>query len=416
MTNPVRRQIVSADDRQARTWRRTTPPWIAYVGPFPYPWGQAGSRRVHGVARSIVDAGYDVVVASGSAEPPGVTRLLEGDAGGILSHIGLAELPQSHEGHVAKMKKVLLTWGRRTATWLEQQSEPPSHVIVYGGSAQYMHHVGGWCRRRDIPLIVDVVEWYNHRQLMGGLLGPVHISAKIALRFQYPRASGVIAISSLLEQRYANRGCSTLRIPPTLDVESSDTSQEPQRDGKLHLAYCGTPGKKDLLANLIAGVEQVDPNGDHLTFHVVGPSRSDVETMLQRSDLPPAVNVVGRRQQQEVAQIVKNCDFTVLLREPLLFAQAGFPTKFCESLSAGTPVIANLTSDLGTHLRDGREGLVCADHSTESLVAALTRALTLDASQKAKMREAARSQALEAFDFRRYSSLLKRFLADVQRS
>ena len=36
--------------------------WVAVVGPFLFPWGQPGSRRVCGIARSLADAGYRVIV------------------------------------------------------------------------------------------------------------------------------------------------------------------------------------------------------------------------------------------------------------------------------------------------------------------------------------------------------------------
>jgi glycosyltransferase involved in cell wall biosynthesis len=401
-----------ADVEEQAKPHSNTIPWIAYVGPFQYPWGQAGSRRVYGVARSLIDAGYNVVVASGSREPSFVEAVLESSAGTVLSHIGLAELPQEGETRIQKIKKVLLTWGRRTASWLDAQIVRPSHVIVYGGSAQYMHNVGSWCRQHGVPLIVDVVEWYDPRQLQGGTFGPVHLSAKVALRYQYPRASGVIAISSLLEQYYGRRGCPTLRIPPTLDVLGLDLHRKPREDGKLQLSYCGTPGKKDLLGNILAGVERVDPDGDRIEFQVVGPTADEVVKMTGRRSLPQAVTVIGRRPQQEVSEIVKKCDFSVLLREPRRFTHAGFPTKFCESLSVGTPAIANLTGDLGAYLRDGREGIICSDHSADSFAVALRRALELDNSRLNAMRQAARSQAIEAFDFRSYSDPLRRLLAE----
>src|SRR5579885_3124073 len=39
-------------------------PWVAYIVPFSYPWGQAGSRRVDGICRSIAATGRDVLVVA----------------------------------------------------------------------------------------------------------------------------------------------------------------------------------------------------------------------------------------------------------------------------------------------------------------------------------------------------------------
>jgi len=103
----------------------------------------------------------------------------------------------------------------------------------------------------------------------------------------------------------------------------------------------------------------------------------------------------------------------VLLRPPARYAQAGFPTKVVESLALGTPVICNLTSDLGNYIHDGAEGIVCADYQPEDLVAALERALALSVEQRAAMRAAARARAEAAFDYRQYAAPLADFLARI---
>ena len=113
--------------------------------------------------------------------------------------------------------------------------------------------------------------------------------------------------------------------------------------------------------------------------------------------------------------MLRQTDFSVLLREPRRFAQAGFPTKFCESLAAGTPVIANLTSDLGMYLTDGVEGLVVDDHSTSALVTTLRRAVALTLDERQVMREAARRRAQQSFDFRTSTQQMATFLEDLHR-
>lgn len=64
------------------------------MGPFLFPWGQPGSRRVCGIARSFADAGYDVVVGSGGAEPLRPAILDEGEAPGSITYLGLSEAPR----------------------------------------------------------------------------------------------------------------------------------------------------------------------------------------------------------------------------------------------------------------------------------------------------------------------------------
>jgi glycosyltransferase involved in cell wall biosynthesis len=369
------------------------------------------------MARSLAGAGYDVVVGSGGAEPMAPLNLDEGESPGSITYLGLGELPPQGAPLFDKSLQIFIRWGRKTVAWLDSLLSKPSHVIVYGGNAQYMFRLLPWCRRNRIPLVADVAEWYDPRQMSGGLFGPFHISVKIALHFQYPLCDGIIAISSYLTEHYRKKGCQVVCIPPTLDINKVPLDPNGGSDcaSRLTLVYAGTPGKKDLLGNVMRGITQVDPEGERVRLLVMGPSPEQVKHLLNGVDPAVSVEVLGRVPQADVPRIIQQADFSVLLREPLRFTQAGFPTKFVESMANGTPVIANLTSDLGRYLQDGTEGLICKDHSDTAFAETLQRALLLTPAKRVKMRHAARSQAECSFDFRNYTETLSVFLDEACR-
>lgn len=365
-----------------------------------------------GIARSLAEAGFTVVVGGGDVAPAAYMDLSEGEPAGSIKYIGLGEIPAADATLLGKSLRIFLAWGARTVAWLDSQAVKPSHVIVYGGGAPYMLRLLRWCKRNNVKLIADVVEWYDPRQLAGGKFGPFNLSAKFALKFLYPRCDGVIAISKLLEHHYAAKGCNVVRIPPTLDVLGSASEAEliARESDLLNLIYFGTPGQKDLLQNVIEGVAKVDPEGVRIRLQVLGPSRDEVARSVGNSNLPASISVPGRVSQAQVRRFVKDADFSVLLREPLRFANAGFPTKFVESFACGTPVISNITSDLWMYLRDGIEGVVCDGHSVDEFAHALDRALKLTPAQRAEMRCSARNQAEKAFDFRAYANDMALFM------
>jgi len=100
---------------------------------------------------------------------------------------------------------------------------------------------------------------------------------------------------------------------------------------------------------------------------------------------------------------LRQADFTVLLRSPeIRYAKAGFPTKVAESLASATPVILNLSSDLGLYIKDMREGIIVNDCSPEAMCKAFKKALSLDSDQKAEMRKRARECSEKNFDYRCY--------------
>ena len=216
--------------------------WIAYVGAFHFPEGQAGSRRVYGIARSLVNAGYNVTVGSGNSLPS-TPELLYEDEHGSLTHVGLGELTSKSAHLVQRTTYWLVALGSHTIDWLERQPTKPACVILYGLSTSFALRLLGWCRRHRVPLIFDVVEWYDSSHLPGGTFGPSNITAKTALRLLHPRGSGIIAISSYLEDYYRQRGCLTVRVPPTLDVMQVEARLTPATSKRpLTLAYTGIPG------------------------------------------------------------------------------------------------------------------------------------------------------------------------------
>ncbi|SBT39322.1 glycosyltransferase [Micromonospora narathiwatensis] len=391
------------------------PSWTAVVGPFRFPWGEPGSRRVLGLARSLALAGHHVVIGSGEAAPAMPEPLDDVEGRGSIRHVGLGERPPPTAGAASRGVRVVVEFGRRTVRWLDAQPTPPRQVILYGGGAQYAARLGRWCRRTGVPLVVDVVEWYAPHQLVGGALGPIHLSAKLALRYHYPRSSGVIAISGLLERHYRARGCPVLRVPPTLDVLGLKAASGTGRADTVRLVYFGSPGRKDLLDRIIPAVASVARDAD-LTLAVYGPSERQVTDLLGGGPLPCCVRVPGRIPQQEVPDVVREADFSVLLRPSERFAHAGFPTKLVESLACGTPVITNPTSDIGRYVRDGVEGLLCAEPTVAEVARALRVAVGLDGTRRAAMRDAARAAAEAAFDYRHYARPLDAFLTSLRGS
>ena len=384
-------------------------PYVAYVGHMLFPWGQAASRRVFGNAMSLVNRGYQVVVASGSSQPERV-ECCENVEG--LFHVGLGGSPMKGDSSWVKACKLLFTASQRTISWLDSQPVKPSHIILYGGYTPYLLRLLPWCRHHNVALIADLVEWQNASQLPGGALGLSSININLAMRFLYPKCDGIISISSYLSKYYMGRGCRVVQVPPTLDTSLSPLPIEGESEHRfLTLVYAGDPGKKDLLQPVIDGIKIADPYSERLRLIVLGPTEQEVSSICCNGEsVPSFVTVKGRVPQDEVAAILKSADFSVLMRPNMRFANAGFPTKFVESLSNGIPVIANHTSDLGLYLRDKVEGIVVSDCTAYAFSVALKRVLNLSADELYVMKKSAYLQSRNSFDFRKYSDSIAELL------
>jgi glycosyltransferase involved in cell wall biosynthesis len=151
----------------------------------------------------------------------------------------------------------------------------------------------------------------------------------------------------------------------------------------------------------------------HLT--VAGPSRDVVLQMLGRSGrtCPPWLTLVGFLPHAQARALVATSDFSVLLRRPSRVAEAGFSTKFVESIACGTPVIGNLTGDLGHYLHQGATGFICDPGEPASVVEAIERAMALALADRQAMRAKVLEMGRIAFNPARHVEALRSLMAVV---
>lgn len=379
-------------------------PWIAYVGPFAYPAGGAAARRVLGMAESLVLAGRDVVIASGAdVTVEGEGRLFQQQKG--IAYCLLAERVAEHWPR--PLRRFRYAWmGARTVEWLSSLPTLPEAIILYSGYTPYLQRLLPWCRRNNVRLLFDAVEWYEPAKRWQYLVSPYQWNIEWAMRHLVPKVDAVIAISQYLYDYYSRRGLPVAIVPPTT---SAIAPGEWHASSGLRLCYAGNPAHKDDLASVLQAVARLAFEGASIHLTVAGPEREEVMAMLgkrARRDYP-WLATPGMLSHFQVQQLVASVDFSILARKQCRTSQAGFPTKFVESFAAGTPVIANLTSDLHLHLRDGETGLVCQASDVDSIASTLERAMAMGDNARKRMRVACLAQASRAFHPDAYVSLLR---------
>jgi glycosyltransferase involved in cell wall biosynthesis len=388
---------------------------IVYVGPMSFPEGGAGARRILGNSLSLIEAGYEVFVGSG--QMPRKTDQTE-----IYEGIKVYSTGE----RIAEDKPVLIKhliysrMGKKTVGWLKTLNPEPIAIILYGGDIPYLSNLMPWCKSRQIPLIFEACEWYDPTNMPGGRYSPYRINFVITMRYLVPKVKNVITISSFLDTHFKTVGCETVCVPPTLDTRKLNCDRNLKSDNILQLGYTGTPGNKDLFNNYLEALLQTDPEGKRFRFNIAGLTDEEIlnyPAMKERNiiEVPVMINSIGKVSQADAIELIRKSDFSILLRYPRRYAQAGFPTKVVESMAVGTPVICNLTSDLGKYIQDGVNGLVCKDHTVASLINALKRAQKLSGKEVLAMSINSRRVAEASFDYRAQVSALGDFIERLRK-
>jgi len=184
----------------------------------------------------------------------------------------------------------------------------------------------------------------------------------------------------------------------------------------VQIIYAGSPGGKDSLRPLLAALLSLsDSLRARLHLHIVGISEEQMTAngilgKVERDTLRNALSVYGRVPHDTVEQMLKQMDFSVLLRPAQeRYAKAGFPTKVVEAMSHGVAMVCNLSSDLSDYLTDGKNAILASGEDEASVRTALQRLAALDDITLLTLRKNARKTALQCFDYRGYAAAVTAF-------
>lgn len=270
-------------------------------------------------------------------------------------------------------------------------------------------------RLRKITLVYDAVEWYSSEQFKKGDKDRSYRKNNNYNTKYIRRPDKVISISSYLHKHFESRGIESIRIPVLCDSNASTLSSP--EDDMLYLIYAGSPGKKDYLDAVIRSICLFsDLELSHLKFNIYGCTKK--EFLLQNEDLAEelerlehTISFNGTVCHSEIITAYETADFSILVRsEVQRYARAGFPTKFVESMSLGTPVIANITSDLGNYLVDKKNGILIDSVNIDDIHKSLAFAMSLSKKERYSMKIEAYNTAKNCFDYRLYITRFVEYL------
>jgi glycosyltransferase involved in cell wall biosynthesis len=388
---------------------------IAFAGDFKFPTGDAYSPRAVGIGKILRLEGYETCYqgVNSNHDTSDDASPYQGFQYKNFQPIKSAASP------LFRIKSTLFS-GYLSAARLASGQGDYSHVILKSCHGHYLYPFLSMARRKKWSLLVDVVEWYDYSHLPYGRIGPLALDVHLAMTQLIPKASGVIAISTYLEDYYKQRGVRTIRIPQIVDLDEAKWNfsiPESFDPTSLNLVYAGVPGKKDLIGNAIRGLKVLSAQGVRIKLHLFGPTRNDVKSCLNADaglvdELDGnAIIFYGRISQEEIPRLLAKGDYSLLIRPNERYAKAGFPTKLVESFAAGIPMIANLTGDIGMYLHDGITGFALEDWSQEAFVAKIKEVVLLPRDRRIQMRQAAKTECWRSFEYRNYRQLLHNFIA-----
>ncbi len=359
---------------------------ILYIGGFEMPDKNAAAQRVLSIAKALRLLGYDIQFY-------GITN--SDDTEGMVDGFRYEAYPHP-VGTVAWFKYAL---GISVIDYIKQKS--PDFVFLYNYPAIAQERVISYCKRHGIKTVGDITEWYRSSSI------PKQIDTWYRMHHSNRILDGIIAISRFLANYY--QGMKLIQLPPLVDKQEEKWQIQPMQylDDKIHLVYIGTGSVKDRLDKIINGIQQVGVERFHLD--VIGINVEQYNKIYQKSlDLSSLdVDFHGRLPHQEALKYLKSADFQIFFRDYIRVNNAGFPTIYVESMSAGIPVITNRISNIDDYVKDGVNSFMIEHPTDEEILEVLKRVSMLD---KAEIKVIKDNCLKEEFDFRNYCDIIGSFM------
>ena len=370
---------------------------ILYLGGFDLPDNNAAAQRVISNAKVFQELGYEVRLIGLDKTPS------------TLEYAGFQCVNLKYPDSLKEWWDYVFTldWYKK-----EIDSFRPSIVVAYNHPAVALKRIHKYCHQLGIKVLADCTEWYSPegsclRRFVKGW------DVKKRMTKVHPGLDGVISISKFLHEYYTSKQVKSIQLPPLVDLEEDKwkVNESPAKRGDIiKLIYAGSPGHKDWLGKVVS-IVSAERFRKRVSMEVVGLDESQFSSLYSYlGPVPDNIHFEGRLPHPEVIRRLKGSDFQIFIREDNLMTTAGFPTKFVESISAGVPVLTNLTSNLSDYLRDGANGFVLQNENDNALRESIDRVLSLSREEIDAIRA---SVDRSTFDYRRYVPKVSEFLSDI---
>ena len=373
-----------------------------------YPAMDAGATRTHSFVKICAELGYEPIVI-GMGEYTGNTyQTFEG--------IKYYSLRLKNKDILSRLiGRMLFPYFAKKLIFNFQPRYVKGIMLSSLSNRYFLAFIKKISLKYRIPVIYDSVEWYSPSEFKNGKNNSYFKANDNLNNHLIMPPLKVVAISRYLENHFVEKGVSVVRIPVILDVENITHTVKSVDASVIKIVYAGSPGNKDRLYELIAAVSQLSSEEQkRLHIRIIG---IDKDTFIKKwwsneiFSISQSIYFEGRQSREYVLKSLNNADFAFLLRpSEERYAKAGFPTKVAESLSCGTAMLCNYSSDLEMYLHDDENSIIISGCNIKDCLISLRKILNLSPDKIQDMKNCARITAEKNFNWKNHTETFNKLL------
>lgn len=347
-----------------------------YVGGFELPDRNAAAHRVIGIAKAIKKLGHEVFFLNYTSVASKASW---------KTYFGFECYDKPKQGLAKQVTDI-------SDAIMVIQEKQIDCVIMYNYPAFAMSRLLKWCKKASIKCYADATEWYVAEGKSPYALIK-RWDSETRMKKLHFKTDGVIAISEYLYQYYKYK-VHTVKIPPIVDIQDDKWRGETKKNlDCIVFVYAGSPSaQKECLDKIVDAIETKDAPA---WLQIIGITKEQYETMYKTKYTGTKTEFLGRVDHMSVVALVKQANWSIIIRENNQVVKAGFPTKLVESISCGTPVIVNRFSNVEDYLTTDNSIICDMDSIDDAINQACEKQIVVDK---------------DIFDYRQYIGQLQTFL------
>lgn len=399
---------------------------IIYIGGFIMPDANAAATRVVNNAKIFQSLGYRVILVGVSNDRPNDGEVYPVRANDNNIESWEMGYPNNRKSWMfravadAPLRKILEKVNIDTLDM----------VICYNHPAISQYRIARLARMHGALAVTDCTEWYA-RHHWTSLFGIVkNIDVALRMHIINKMMDGMITTSPYISEYYRRLGKPIIEIP-TL-IEEPLIPEPPQinsKDSKIRLFFAGsgfdkksldnsTEGLKDRLDWLIPILYKTKQNGADFHMDLFGVSLEQyIEIIPQHKkmlkEMEENLTFHGRQPRKLLLKMLPAAAFSIFFRKKTRTNLAGFPSKFSESISYGTPVITNEMPSSIQYMIEGKTGYYIdpsdIDRASQRLIDIFNQPYSIINAQKLYCYKS------KTFEYNSFIPIVKKWMDDFKR-
>lgn len=371
-----------------------------------YSHGEASSNYIQNLAKAILGAGYEVILATDINEDYELSTIISSN-----KPITVIPVVPSKDRVKSQLQKEKGFYDERVRILKDYNLSKDDRVIMLWLKSEYfLNRLFELERTVGFKSICGVLELFAEEDYP---TKERFIQDTYIVREVYLQADAILSISEYIDQYYIDRGKNVYRFPPMID-----SAEYPIKVKHMDKYRFIIPSSKDSLKAMIMAFIGLDQNEiENIELHLCGIDKDALKEQFSGSEWEQIVRfsiIHDWLKYEELIELYQHMHFMVIARNMCQRTLANFPSKVPEAMNLGVlPIVSDVGDYTKYYLKNGYDSIFIEGDSVEEIKKSIRKAILLSREEYEMYSKNARKTAKERFDYHVWISRVREMLENV---